>query len=240
MLRTGMPWIQGHQDNPDWMVFKTHLLNSFVSADANNARRIDLQHNTRQQGESLLSYNRCFCELAEDAYPGGRNAEQAELLVRLRFEVLTRARNHAALQQEKNKLKQQEHSRLLPTDKRQVKIHDCITIDQPEPVSFSHLRDHGFRVISILGKVIGYVPITADRNQRPRHVHIDRVQVVPEVNWQEVNPRPRRNRRGPDVRTTQLIEHAADTGTSNINNTDNFEPPPTNDPGLNEQAPENT
>ncbi|ELU15611.1 hypothetical protein CAPTEDRAFT_201274 [Capitella teleta] len=60
------------------------------------------------------------------------------------------------------------------------------------------------------------------------------------VCWEEVNPRPRRNRRGPDVRTTQLIEHAADTGTSNINNTDNFEPPPTNDPGLNEQAPENT
>jgi transposase InsO family protein len=157
-----------------------------------------------------------------------------------RFEVLTRARNHAVLQQEKNKLQRQELSRLLPTDKRQVKIHDCITIDQPEPVSFSHLRDHGFRVISIRGKVIGYVPITADRNQRPRHVHIDRVQVVPEVNWQEVNPRPRRNRRGPDVRTTQLIEHAADTGTSKINNTDNFEPPPTNDPGLNEQAPENT
>ncbi|ELU05766.1 hypothetical protein CAPTEDRAFT_204663, partial [Capitella teleta] len=83
MLRTGMRWIQGHQDNPDWMAFKTHLLNSFVSADANNARRIDLQRCTRQPGESLLSYNRRFCELAEDAYPGGRNAEQVELLVRL-------------------------------------------------------------------------------------------------------------------------------------------------------------
>ncbi|ELU02704.1 hypothetical protein CAPTEDRAFT_199676 [Capitella teleta] len=64
MLRTGMRWIQGHQDNPDWMAFKTHLLNSFVSADANNARRIDLQRCTRQPGESLLSYNRRFSELA--------------------------------------------------------------------------------------------------------------------------------------------------------------------------------
>ncbi|ELU15612.1 hypothetical protein CAPTEDRAFT_201275 [Capitella teleta] len=83
MLRTGMRWIQGHQDNPNWMAFKTHLLNSFVSADANNARRIDLQRCTRQPSEFLLSYNRRFCELAEDAYPGGRNAEQVELLVRL-------------------------------------------------------------------------------------------------------------------------------------------------------------
>lgn len=82
MLRTGIRWLHDNQ-NPDWQAFKTHLLQSFVSADANNARRADLQRCTRQPGESLLSFNRRFSELGDDAYPGARNAEQVELLVRL-------------------------------------------------------------------------------------------------------------------------------------------------------------
>jgi hypothetical protein len=67
MLRTGLRWLDEHQANPDWMAFKTHLLQSFVSADGNNERRADLQRCTRQPGDSLLSYNRRFCELGEDA-----------------------------------------------------------------------------------------------------------------------------------------------------------------------------
>lgn len=83
MLRTGLRWLNDHAGNPDWREFKTHLLESFVTADATNGRRMDLQRCTRQPGESLLCYNRRFAELAEDAYPGDRNVEQVELLVQL-------------------------------------------------------------------------------------------------------------------------------------------------------------
>ena len=66
----------------------------------------------------------------------------------------------------------------------------------------SHLRDHSFRVVSIRGKVIGCVPMNATRPGRIRYVNIDRVQVVPpNISWNEINPRSKRNRTACDVRT---------------------------------------
>jgi len=120
-----------------------------------------------------------------------------------RFEHLARARYVAIQQQAKMKQQRHDRSRLLPLAQRHVQCHDCITIDQPEPVTLSHLRDHGYRVVSVRGKVIGYVPITASRTERPKHVHIDRVRVVPNVDWRAINPRPRRSRDGPDVRAAE-------------------------------------
>ena len=41
---------------------------------------------------------------------------------------------------------------------------------------------------------------------RLHHVSIDRVQVVPDdVAWSDINPRPRHNRKGPDVRRTIVV-----------------------------------
>ena len=83
LLRIGTRWLTEHQQQQEWMAFKTHILQTFVSANANDALRAELRSCTRQPGETLLSYNRRYEELADDAYPGQRNDEQVENLVRM-------------------------------------------------------------------------------------------------------------------------------------------------------------
>lgn len=116
------------------------------------------------------------------------------------YELMHSARQHAIQMQERAKEKRQQRSRLLPERARHIQVHDLITIDNAEPVTLSHLRDYGYRVVSVRGKVIGYVPVTANRWQRPKHINIDRVKVVPDIDWRTLNPRPLRRRGGPDVR----------------------------------------
>jgi len=83
LLRVGSRWLQEHPDNPDWLLFKTHVLEAFVSCDVQNNQEKALRDTTRQPGEALLSYNRRYEEAAEDAFPGQRNQEQHSTLVRL-------------------------------------------------------------------------------------------------------------------------------------------------------------
>ena len=82
LLRIGLAWFAQNGANPDWHEFRTHIMESFVSSDANDALQAELRTCTRRPGESLLSYNRRFGELADDAYPGDRNIEQVANLVR--------------------------------------------------------------------------------------------------------------------------------------------------------------
>ena len=117
-----------------------------------------------------------------------------------RYELMHSARQHAMQIQEKAKESRQRRSRLLPREARNIRVHDLITIDHSEPVTLSHLRDHGYRVVSVRGKVIGYVPVNANQRQHPKHVHIDRVKVVHDIDWRTLRPRPLRRRGGPDVR----------------------------------------
>ena len=122
-----------------------------------------------------------------------------------RLEHIAHAQAHTRQVQEKLKQQRQEKSKFLPLESRIVKVHDLITIDQPEPVTMSHLRDHAFQVVAVRGKVISYVPVKSDRPQKPQQVSIDRVRVVPEdVTWKDINPRPRRNRNKQDVRRTVI------------------------------------
>lgn len=130
-------------------------------------------------------------------------------------------------QQEKMKIRRQERSRLLPIEARRVQVHDLITIDQSEPVTLAHLRDHCYRVTNVRGKVISYVPADSDRPQRSHQVAIDRVRVIPDnVTWSDIRPRPRRNRKGPDVRkTTHVPEPVPVADKSEDSDTDNSDAP---------------
>ena len=81
LLRTGLQWVTEHQDNPVWMEFRAHLMRSFVSPDAQHAQQRELRSCSRLPGEAILSYNRRFSEIADDAYPAPRNAEQTSILI---------------------------------------------------------------------------------------------------------------------------------------------------------------
>ncbi|ELU13308.1 hypothetical protein CAPTEDRAFT_204236, partial [Capitella teleta] len=96
----------------------------------------------------------------------------------------------------------QDRSKYVPLNEHQVSVGDGITINCAEPVTLSHLRDNAFKVVSVKGKVVGYVPLFGKQPSKPRYINIDRVRPVPQnVSWDEINPRPRRNRTNTDVRT---------------------------------------
>ena len=119
-----------------------------------------------------------------------------------RFENLARAQRLAYEKQERAKQTRHNNSKLTPLEKRIVSVGDCVTINCPEPVTMSHLRDHSFKVVSIRGKVVGCIPLNVTRPGRVRYVNIDRVRVVPsDISWNEINPRSKRNRTHQDVRT---------------------------------------
>ena len=117
-----------------------------------------------------------------------------------RFESLARAQRHAFVTQTMAKQKRQERSKLDDLCKRTVAVGDYITINQAEPISLSHLRDHAMQVVSVRGKVISYVPVARDAPIKT--INIDRVRIVPpSTDWSTINPRQRRNRGPVDVRT---------------------------------------
>lgn len=81
LLRETAHWLQDHQFQLEQ--YRDHILRTFVAHEVNGIARAELQRITRQPGETILSYNRRFREAAADAYPGDRNAEQTETMVRL-------------------------------------------------------------------------------------------------------------------------------------------------------------
>ena len=118
-----------------------------------------------------------------------------------RFENLARA--HRDIYQKQIEAKQY-RQKIGPQSSREVKVGEYVTIDQAEPVTLSHLRDHCFRVVSSRGKVIGYVPINprGAGPDKPRYINVDRCRVVPaNITWSDLNPRPRRYRGPSDIRT---------------------------------------
>ena len=121
-----------------------------------------------------------------------------------RFENLARAHRLAYQKQEEAKTKRHDRSHLRPLERNIIKVGDTITIDCSEPITLSHLRDHAYKVVSIRGKVLGYVPLHVGslRRSRIRYINIDRVRAVPDtISWDDINPRQRRNRTDTDVRT---------------------------------------
>jgi transposase InsO family protein len=106
------------------------------------------------------------------------NGPSSQIQNETRFDTLARAQRHCYDLQEKAKQYRQSHS-TLPHN-RAVAIGDMITINCAEPVTLSHLRDHSFRVVSVRGKVIGYVPVNTDRPGRVRYINVNRVRVVPD------------------------------------------------------------
>jgi hypothetical protein len=119
-----------------------------------------------------------------------------------RFENLALAQLHAYNKQVEAKQLRQDRSKYVPLNEHQVSVGDGITINCAEPVTLSHLRDNAFKVVSVKGKVVGYVPLFGKQPSKPRYINIDRVRPVPQnVSWDEINPRPRRNRTNTDVRT---------------------------------------
>ena len=80
---------QRYHDNhaaAPWANIKAHLLSSFVSRDNGEALKQELSKIRQEPFESLLSYNRRFRELADEAYPppadGGRNQDQERALIK--------------------------------------------------------------------------------------------------------------------------------------------------------------
>ena len=85
-----------------------------------------------------------------------------------------------------------------------------MTLDDPEVPTFGARHQHVFRVVAVRGKVVCLQQIRGPY-QRPAQIksyHIDRIHVVPEIDWSPLNPRIFRSRHGPDARTT---EHPATT-----------------------------
>lgn len=69
-----------------WAAIKAHLLSSFVSTDNVEALKQELGKIRQEPFESVLSYNRRFRELADEAYPTpageGRNQDQERTLIK--------------------------------------------------------------------------------------------------------------------------------------------------------------
>jgi len=72
------------QPGAGWEIMRTHLIAAFVSQDTDGVIKRELEAVRRQPYETIVSYNRRFRDLAEEAYPvGGRNAEQHEVMTKL-------------------------------------------------------------------------------------------------------------------------------------------------------------
>ena len=125
-----------------------------------------------------------------------------------RHATMVRAWRFSNQQQEAAKQRRQEMSHGQPLVDRRIAVGDMITVDAPEAITLAHLRDHAFRVVEVRGKVIGYVPVSGPHQNKIKRVHIDRVQVAPpNISWDDIKTRPRRNRSDQDVRTLTLPPH---------------------------------
>lgn len=69
-----------------WAALRAHLLASFVSVDNAEALKQELTKIRQEPFESILSYNRQFRELADEAHPrpaqGARNVDQERALIK--------------------------------------------------------------------------------------------------------------------------------------------------------------
>ena len=77
-------YVTGHLA-ANWGAIAHHLTSSFVSSDNQEALRGELHKIKQEPFETILSFNRRFRELAQDAYPapgGNRNADQERQLIR--------------------------------------------------------------------------------------------------------------------------------------------------------------
>jgi hypothetical protein len=128
-----------------------------------------------------------------------------------RFETLAEAQKLAYETQ--NAQKQYRFNR-GPQSNRDLSVGDYVTIDNPEAVTLTHLRDGAWRVVSVRGKVIGCQKITSNALTPPgpvRHINIDRIRLVPpELDWTPVQPRPRRYRGPSDARTLTFANRTQD------------------------------
>lgn len=91
LLREGLLWVAQHAGQQQWALFKTHLVQAFISQDAEGAFRKEFYCITKQPHESVVSYNRRFRDIATEAYPIvhdaqgqvlPRNIDQTEILVK--------------------------------------------------------------------------------------------------------------------------------------------------------------
>jgi len=113
-----------------------------------------------------------------------------------------KAQRYAIERMEMAKEKRRIASTGQPLPNRELSVGDMITINAPEPITLSHLRDHALRVVEVRGKVIAYTRPLSQQPNKVQRVHIDRVQRVPaDISWDDVRPRQHRSRTGPDVRT---------------------------------------
>jgi hypothetical protein len=74
LLREGVFYGQQHPD-PAWQDFKEHIIKAFVSQDAEGALKKELYQITKQPYETVVSYNRRFRDLTNEAYPREHNAQ---------------------------------------------------------------------------------------------------------------------------------------------------------------------
>ncbi|ELU02549.1 hypothetical protein CAPTEDRAFT_196728 [Capitella teleta] len=91
LLREGLRWIDGHGPGAEWGAFKQHLIQAFISQDADGVLRKELYKISKQPNESVVSFKRRFRDLVAEAYPiqyadNGvaipRNADQVENLLK--------------------------------------------------------------------------------------------------------------------------------------------------------------
>ncbi len=119
-----------------------------------------------------------------------------------RHEQLLKAQRLAHQAQSTAKRRRQQ---IGPQGDRIVTAGDFVTVNDPEVPTFGHKRQHLFRVVARRGKVVS-IQLVRPPHARPaaiRHYSIDRVRVVPDgINWEAINPRLHRQKRGqPDART---------------------------------------
>ncbi len=91
-----------------------------------------------------------------------------------------------------------------------------------EVPTFGARRQHVFWVVAVRGKVVRLQQIR-DPYQRPAQIksyHIDRIYVVPEIDWSPLNPHIFRSRHGPDARTTEHPETTSQASPSDVPPTD--------------------
>lgn len=90
LLREGIFWFRQNVDRP-WPAFKMHIIQSFVSQDTDGVMKKELYKIVRQPYETIVSYNRRFRDLTNEAYPREvdangaflpRNPDQTELLIK--------------------------------------------------------------------------------------------------------------------------------------------------------------
>ncbi|MEE4247197.1 MAG: hypothetical protein V2I33_17425, partial [Kangiellaceae bacterium] len=117
-----------------------------------------------------------------------------------RFENLARA--HRLIYDSQIDAKTYRHDQsLIRSRPRDLKVGHYVTLKNDEAITLSHIRDHGLRVVSIRGKVIGVQPVD-NGSAAVKYFNVDRLREVPQdVSWTDIRPRPRRYRGPSDART---------------------------------------